>query len=429
MTVPCTIYVYADWVGLNGPLPVGELRVQMLRGKEHFDFTYNSEWLRSGNAVSIDPELRLFEGPHFVSSGRRNFGVFLDSSPDRWGRTIMQRRHAERTRTSGETPGSLQDADYLLGVYDTSRIGGLRFKLAPQSPFLNDDEENAVPPWLALRQLENASLRYEQTDLDTAEWRKLLQLLAPGSSLGGARPKASVLDEKGQMWIAKFPSTADDHNVSAWEYLAYQLAYRCGIQIPEVRLEKFGSKHHTLLSRRFDRTKNGERIHMASAMTMLSRNDGDSHATPVSYLDIAAEILQRSQNTSEQLEELWRRIMFNVLVSNTDDHLRNHSFLFVNNAWELSPVYDVNPVAAGNGLHLNISESDNALDPNLVLSVAGNFRIGPERASEILAQMQQVISSWEHEAKRVGITKTECKTMARAFRWAVVCTESGKDCR
>lgn len=408
MTLPVTICVYADWVDLYGPQLVGELRVQMLRGKALFDFTYHPEWLRSGNAVAIDPDLQLFEGAQFVPSGRQNFDAFIDSSPDRWGRTIMQRRL-----------GSLHDADYLLGVHDMSRIGGLRFKLEPQSPFLNNDQENAAPPWVELRTLENASLQFERPDLNNAEQHKLLRLLAPGSSLGGARPKASVIDEKGLLWIAKFPSRADNHDVAAWEYLVNHLARMCGISIPEIRLEKFGSDHHTMLSRRFDRTESGERIHMASAMTMLGRVDGDGHATAVSYLDIAEFITHHSNKTTEQLEELWRRILFNVLVSNTDDHLRNHSFLLVNNAWELSPVYDVNPVAHGNGLQLNISETDNALDPELVMSVAGNFRIGPERAVEIFQHMKSAVSTWEIEAIKIGISRNERNLMQGAFRLAV----------
>ena len=416
MSLADTIYVIADWVGLPEPMIVGALRVQRAKNKEVFDFTYDKAWLQSGFAHTIDPKLQLYEGPQFHPHGRTNFGVFLDSSPDRWGRTLMQRREAHRARSKAEHPRTLLESDFLLGVHDLSRSGGLRFATEPSGPFLDNNHDNAAPPFISLRTLEHASLELESKDLNPRQQENLVRILAPGSSLGGARPKASVIDENGHLWIAKFPSSSDRMNIGAWEYLTNRLAELCAIRVPNVRLEKFTSVHHTLLSRRFDRTEVAKRVHFASAMTLLDRTDGDDHSAGVSYLDIAEMMANISSSTEKELEELWRRMLFNVLVSNTDDHLRNHGFLLVDSQWVLSPAYDMNPVAFGTGLQLNISEHDNSLSTELVLNVASYFRLSSDRAQRILRDMVGVVSTWDREAERLGIPRSERLEMSNAFR-------------
>lgn len=417
MSASRTIYVFADWVGLGGPVRVGELNVHAARGKETFAFTYDDSWLRGKYAVVIDPELQLFSGPQYVSAGRTMFGAFMDSAPDRWGRTIMQQRASYMARQQGVEPRRMLDSDFLLGVHDAGRFGGLRFRLSQDGPFLDDNDAFAAPPLTSLRKLQEVSLSYERDDSDEQELARLLQLLAPGSSLGGARPKASVIDPQGNLWIAKFPSRADSWNVAAWEYLATTLASRCGITTPIVRLERFGTDHHTLLSKRFDREGNIGRIHAASAMTLLGRQDGDDHTTGVSYLDVADFIVRHCSNVPQQLEELWKRILLSVLIANTDDHLRNHSFLLGRDGtWQLAPAYDINPVPFGTGLRLNISETDNRLDVDLVEQVAPSFRISALRAKELIKQMKLIVSTWAEEAKRLGVSRQEIQQMQQAFR-------------
>jgi serine/threonine-protein kinase HipA len=418
MSASQTIHVVADWIGLGGPVRVGELNVHAARGKETFSFAYDSSWLRRKSAVVIDPDLQLFSGPQYVSAGRSMFGVFMDSAPDRWGRTIMQQRASYLARQQGVEPGRMLDSDFLLGVHDAGRFGGLRFQLSPDGPFLDDNDAYAAPPLTSLRKLQEVSLSYERDDADEHELARLLQLLAPGSSLGGARPKASVIDPDGNLWIAKFPSRSDSWNVAAWEYLVTKLAERCGINAPTVQLERFGTGHSTLLSMRFDRAGNGGRIHAASAMTLLGRQDGDDHTTGVSYLDLADFIIRHCSNVSQQLEELWKRILLNVLIANTDDHLRNHSFLLgPDGTWQLAPVYDINPVPFGAGLRLNISETDNQLDRALVEAVAPSFRVSSIRAKELIAHMTSIVSTWSDEAKKIGIPRQEILQMHQAFRF------------
>ena len=367
-----TILVYANWKGLKEIEPVGKLFAQRLRGKEIFYFEYDTSWLKSHYAIYLDPHLNHFQGKQYLPDGKQNFGIFLDSSPDRWGRLLMRRKEAAQARIEGRKENTLYETDYLLGVYDGHRMGGLRFKTAEQGDFINNQKEFASPPWASLRELEYASLQLEREDVvDDPEYLKWLQMLVdPGSSLGGARPKASIVDEKQNLWMAKFPSAGDTKNSEAWEMVLHDLAMRCGITVPEAQIQKFSGKHHTYISKRFDRTDEGYRIHFASAMTLLGYNDGTNFQEGVSYLEIVSFILQHSADATADLEQLWRRILFNVLVSNTDDHLRNHGFLLTNKGWRLSPAYDLNPNELGTGLRLNISENDNSLDVHLVMDVA-----------------------------------------------------------
>ncbi len=409
------IYVYADWKEVNGPTLMGVLRSELLRGKEVFSFEYEHEWLQRGFAQVLDPELDLYSGLHFLKDGKANFGTFLDSLPDRWGRMLMRRREAALARKEGRRERNLYETDYLLGVYDGHRMGGFRFKLSEDGPFLDDNKEMASPPWGSIRELEQVSLRLEDEnamdDPDYLTW--LSMLVVPGSSLGGARPKASIVDEQGHLWIAKFPSGNDQCNIGAWEMVTYELAKAAGINMSECKAQQFASKHHTFLTKRFDRTLDGQRVHFASAMTMLGFVDGQEGA---SYLDIVDFLTTYGANVEADLEELWRRIVFSISVSNTDDHLRNHGFILHPEGWILSPAYDINPVETGTGLSLNISYNDNALDFHVAMEVAKFCRLSNERAHQIVEEVTGVVKNWKDVAKEYGISRTECALKSGAFR-------------
>lgn len=418
-TTKRSILVYAHWRGIAEPLLMGTLISDRLKGKEIFSFEYDEDWLKNGPSHLLDPGLQLFSGPHYVSQEQENFGIFLDSSPDRWGRILMRRREAALARVEKREETKLFETDYLLGVFDGHRMGALRFKLEEDGPFLNDNKEMATPPWTSIRELEQISLKLEGGDImDDPKYLKwLAMLVAPGSSLGGARPKASITDVKGDLWIAKFPSQNDSGDVGAWEMVTYELALEAGVQMAESMAQKFSSHHHTFLTKRFDRTANGERIHFASAMTMLGHSDGQDHQDGVSYLEIAEFIQNHGANVSGDLEELWRRIVFSICVSNTDDHLRNHGFLLTDQGWLLSPAYDINPVETGTGLKLNISDTDNALDLDLALEVSEFFRLNPSRAKEIIDEVKNAVAKWSSIAKKYGISRAEQELKSAAFRF------------
>jgi serine/threonine-protein kinase HipA len=411
-----TIQVLADWDDLGGARELGVLHCVSTRGKEVFSFEYSDDWLASMGNLSIDPGLQPVRGPQYAPANRDNFGAFLDSSPDRWGRVLMQRREAQLARETRRPERQLTEYDYLLGVFDGHRMGGLRFRI-DGGPFLDDNAELASPPWTSLRELEQASLQLERegADRDPRYSTWLRMLLAPGRSLGGARPKASVVDPKQQLWLAKFPSAGDPYDIGGWEGVVHALARRAGVTTADATSQKFGSPLHTFLTKRFDRTAKGRRIHFASAMTLLDRSDGEAGG---SYLELAGVLIQHGARVAQDLEQLWRRIVFFVCVSNVDDHLRNHGFLLARNGWTLAPAYDVNPVPYGNGLLLNISETDNAQDLELVRDVAESFRVKPKRANAIIKEVVTAVRTWRDTAKKAALSRTEQERMAPAFRAA-----------
>jgi serine/threonine-protein kinase HipA len=411
------IQVYAHWKGIDNPTLMGVLSSERLKGKEIFSFGYSKEWLDSRMAQYIDPALQLYSGPQYLDDAKDNFGVFLDSSPDRWGRLLMRRKEAAIARVEKRKENTLFETDYLLGVFDGNRMGGIRFKTDSKSAFLNDHADMASPPWTSLKELEYASLQLEKDDaLKDPDYLKWLNMLvAPGSSLGGARPKASVLDDKQQLWIAKFPSNNDGKDIGGWEMVVNELAIKAGLNVAEGTAKQFSKKQHTFLSKRFDRTSSGERIHFASAMTLLGLNDGNDHTEGISYLHIAEFLMRSGANVTPDLEELWRRIVFNICVSNTDDHLRNHGFLLSNSGWLLSPAFDINPEENSTGLKLNITLTDNALDLEIALEVANEFRVKKERAKEIIKLVKASVSKWRLVADKIKLPKAEQAFMANAF--------------
>lgn len=411
------ILVFAHWEGLKEPALMGVLHSEMLRGKEVFSFDYEASWLQSKWAQELDPDLQLYSGRHYLNDEKPNFGLFLDSSPDRWGRVLMRRREAALARKESRPEKELLETDYLLGVYDHHRIGALRFKLEMGGAFLNDNREMAAPPWTSIRELEEISLMLDDDDAyKKTEYLKWLNMLiAPGSSLGGARPKASVVDPDGQLWIAKFPSRQDLTDIGGWEMVAYRLARSAGIDMSESQARKFSTRHHTFLTRRFDRKKTGERMHVASAMTLLGYTVGQDYQDGASYLDLVDFISRKGAKVETDLEELWRRIVFSICVSNTDDHLRNHGFMLTPKGWVLSPAYDINPVETGTGLCLNISENDNLLSLELALEVHEYFRLSGQKAREIISAVRNSVRNWRTVARQLGIPKAEQDLKARAF--------------
>jgi serine/threonine-protein kinase HipA len=412
------LYAYLHTREMAEPLLMGVLQSEIIRGKEVFSFAGGDEWLEHREFHNLDPELGPFFGRQFVRGNKPNFGLFMDSAPDRWGRMLIRRREALSARQEGRTPRSLYETDFLLGVFDGSRMGALRLKSEPNGEFLNNNSEAAIPPWASIQNLEYASMMLEQEDYknetDYAKW--LNMLIQPGSSLGGARPKANIADRDGHLWMAKFPGRNDQNDTGAWEKVVNELAFQCGIDIPESLARRFSGKQHTFLAKQFDRDGEGKRIHFASAMTLLGRQDGDDYASNASYLDIAAVIIKLGAKVDSDLEELWRRIVFNIAVSNCDDHLRNHGFLLDPAGWVLSPAFDMNPDINGSGLKLNISESDNSLDFDLALSVSACFRLALEKAKSILAIVKKTVSNWRAVADRCHIQKSQQDEMETAFR-------------
>ena len=421
-----TIAVYADWEGLSTPLRLGLLQARHGAGREVFEFEFDRLALddRACANLQLDLRLGLYAGRQHPPQGRGTFGLFADASPDRWGRLLMRRR-LEREQRAGITAKGVRlvESDYLLGVHDAFRVGALRFRLDDAGDFLDNRHDLAAPPFVQLRKLEAASLGLERDEDNTAaqgdDWLRML--IAPGGSLGGARPKASVVDPDGHLWIAKFPSVHDEHDMGAWELVVQTLARGCGLRVCDSLARRFANPHHTFLVKRFDRTHAGRRLHFASAMTLTGRQDGDDASTGASYLEIARVLIDHGAQTGADLRELWSRIVFNLLVSNTDDHLRNHGFILVpGKGWRLAPVFDMNPDPNAHGLKLNISQTDNAIDLDLARAVAPYFRVSVRDADAIIGNCLRVVRQWRKIAAHLGLPTREQDAMAAAFRLASV---------
>ena len=365
---------------------MGKLYIENLRGKEIYSFEYDEKYLENkSNNIYIDPEIKFYSGRQWKISNQINnsFGIFLDSAPDRWGRLLLKRKEIENAKLENRNPKTLYDSDYLLGVSDFTRMGAIRFKKELDGEFVDDSDE-AIPPIARLRELENASIAFENEDMK----EKYEILLSPGSSLGGARPKANVVDENGNIYIAKFPSKNDEFDVGKLEKKVYDLAKVCGLKVVDSKLYSFSKYGSTFLVKRFDREKN-KRIHFESAMTLLGKNDGDD---TTSYLDLASFIRAYGLDVKENLLELFKRVAFNILVKNTDDHLRNHGFLLKNGKWILSPLYDVNYNRDGKYLHLLIDENDSSLDTDILIDTSKYYEISKDEGNMIVNDFKEIIA-------------------------------------
>ena len=411
--------IYADWVTedsastVDGIL-VGELNSDQIRSSELFRFHYDKQWIKDGGSA-IDPELDLYEGDHFSDS--LNFRCFLDSCPDRWGRLLMDRREAIYARDEKRLERKLTEMDYLLGVHDQYRMGGLRYKTEAGGEFKDNNADLAAPPMASLKELEYAASKIEDEAIDDPLYITWLnQLISPGSSLGGARPKACVIDDENALWIAKFPNKHDNFNVGAWEYVAYLMAIDCGIEMSLSKVEKINGTQHTFMTKRFDRRVCDEnkqvRVHFSSAMTQLGYRDGEQGA---SYLELCEYLTNNGAKTADDLEQLWLRIVFSIAISNSDDHLRNHGFLLSTHGWVLSPAYDINPIPKSTGLNLNINETENRLDFALALETIAYYRVESDEAESIINSVCEVVKHWRDNATKVGISRAEQDLMASCF--------------
>jgi serine/threonine-protein kinase HipA len=407
------VEVVLDLDRLGPGRTIGRLFRQRSHPGDVFSFEYERGWLDDPRAFALDPELQLAEGRAFA--GRSNFGIFLDSAPDRWGRVLMQRRAALHARKTGARAPTLTDWDYLLGVHDEARLGALRFRANAEAPYLDDDSSNAAPPITSLSELQGISLKLEgdepELDQDYEKW--LAALVAPGSSLGGARPKAMVRDEERRLCIAKFPSRSDLHDVGGWELVLNRLAERAGIGVPESRALRLGDLGHTFVARRFDRTVRERRRFFVSAMTLLQREDGESGA---SYLELVELLQSRGGRAQADCVELFRRVCFNVCTSNTDDHLRNHGCFIEPEGLVLAPAYDLNPNPSGQHLSLAIDELDASLDLAIARDAASSYGLSPRQAGLVIDEVRAAVATWREEAKVLGLRRAEVDRMAGAFR-------------
>lgn len=408
------IWVYAHWIGMAQPKCIGMLSVQFTKGRRNYSFEYDQHWLQSREQFMLDPDIGWFSGVQFPNR-KENFGIFLDSMPDTWGRTLMKRRVALAAKAVGKPVPVLHDIDFLLGVNDECRMGALRFKLDKDGPFVDYRKDFSVPPWTSAKALQH-SVEMIESNEDNEEIKNWLAvLIAPGSSLGGARPKANIIDKSGQLWIAKFPSKNDSYDKAAWEFLVYRLAITSGIEMAESKIQMITGKHHTFFTKRFDRNKK-ERIHFASAMTMIGKTEEVLRDESASYLELAEFIKFSGAENEKDLHQLWRRMVFNILVSNTDDHPRNHGFILTDRGWRLSPAFDVNPSVEKDGLSMNIDMDNNLLDLDLAKSVAEYFMLSNHLAEKIIREIKFGVSKWKSIAKEIGIKKDEIEKMESAFR-------------
>lgn len=402
-------YVYVNYKGQD--IPVGRLWSYFNNGRESASFKYDESWLKNPENFELEPYLPLTEGTFHTDTKKSIFASFSDCSPDSWGRLLIKQNEEKRAEKEKRARRQLNQIDYLLAVYDFSRHGALRFKQTPDGDFLSAKDNKAIPPLVELPKLLTAS---EKVLDDDASYNDIRELLAPGSSLGGARPKASVIDKTGNLCIAKFPKKDDNNNNVLWEAVALTLAEKAGLNVQRWELTTALGKA-VLLLKRFDRTGGGQRIPFLSAMTMLNANDGESNE--YSYLDLAEIIRTKGVNVTNDMKELWHRMLFSVLISNTDDHLRNHGFLRTDaTGWQLSPLYDVNPSSDRTGnLQLNIDENSSTASVELVMSVAEYFRLNKAEAEKIFNQTRSAVAEWRDVAKALGIGAGEIARMAVAF--------------
>lgn len=411
-----TVQVCVDIDGSGQMAPMGELHCQQSGSGEMFSFEYDKHWLVRPEVFAFDPDLALSAGHQYPAQDRTNFGIFLDSSPDRWGRVLMQRRENSRARQEKRRARTLTEWDFLLGVHDETRLGALRFRVPPDGPFIDSDDQFAAPPITSLRELQSASLQFEEhmNEEEHPEYEKwLTQLFAPGTSLGGARPKASVRDETGALCMAKFPSKQDTRDVGGWELVTHRLASKAGIVVPDARsLRLHGNPYSTFLVKRFDRNAQGGRLAFVSAMTLTQHKDGDAGA---SYLELVDLLQSRGSNRDADCEQLFRRVVFNIIIHNTDDHLRNHGFFIDAQGVRLSPAYDMNPSIDRTELSLAVNEVDTGCDLSIAMDAHKDYGLSTQKAEDVRRQVQTAVAAWREEANRLQISNAEQDMMAAAF--------------
>lgn len=412
------LFVYADFDWLDAPAIVGELSFDSVRGNETYAFSYDKGWLSKYGGLFLSADLQNFPGVQYARPERDIFACFSDALPDRWGRTLLNRREQIAASDEKRPVRRLSSFDYLMGIDDASRMGGFRFAKTEDGDFINTDPNLRVPPLTSVRELMHAAHEIEESEekhqLPAKKW--LLQLMRPGTSLGGARPKATVIDENGILTVAKFPSSKDDYDVAQWEHFCHVMGRKAGLNVAETRIIN-GEHHHILLSKRFDRNAAGKRIHFASALTLLGLEDGDNASTGFGYPDLVDFILQHGSSVEANLEELYRRVAFYIIVGNSDDHFRNHGFLLTRKGWEISPAYDINPTISENQ-SLLINRSTDSADLNTLLESAAEYMLSQEKAGTIISEVKNAMKSWPAEARRLGIPQRDIDMFApRINKW------------
>lgn len=388
---------------------VGTLWARQNRGRESASFEYSKDWLANPKRFSLEPALQIGRGAFHTQNTQRIFGAFGDSAPDRWGRMLIQRLERRNAREDNRPPKTIFEIDYLLKVGDRARQGALRFSEEIGSPYLAIDNVSPIPPLIEIPRLLNAANRFAKEE-ETSEDLRLL--LAPGPSLGGARPKASIIDKDGSLAIAKFPKPDDETNISAWEAVALTMARDANIPTPNFRIEDIGERS-VLILQRFDRL-DGMRVPFLSAMSMLGAEDNQTR----SYMEVADAIRQYGAKADDDCAQLWRRIVFNIMIANTDDHLRNHGFLYEKNGWRLSPAYDLNPVPTDlkpRVLSTAINEVETEGNLDIALEVSNHFGLKPNEANAIISEVAAVVSNWNSYARKFGLSNKEIERMASAF--------------
>ena len=377
------LLVFADFDWLDKPELVGELCYEKLRGSESYAFRFDDNWLKFHAGIKLSEDINNYPGLQYTQPGNDIFGCFSDALPDRWGRTLLKRREQIQASEEKRAVRNLSSFDYLMGIDDFSRMGGFRLKRELDEDFINVSPSLKIPPLTELRQLVLASQEVEKSEendvLPEKKW--IAQLIQPGTSLGGARPKAGVLDDSGNLCIAKFPSRKDDYDTGLWEHFSHLLARKAGIYAAQTKVLGGLGKYHTLLSKRFDRTDEGKRIHFASSMSLIGLRDGDNAQGGYGYLNIVDFILQSCCDVEKNLQELYRRVAFNICIGNSDDHFRNHGFLLTPRGWTLSPAYDMNPTL-NEYQSLLINESSNKADIRTLLESCESYMIKKEVAEK-----------------------------------------------
>lgn len=411
------LLVFADFDWLDKPELVGELCYEKLRGSDSYAFQYDEHWLKGHAEVKLSEDINNYPGMQYTQPGQDVFGCFSDALPDRWGRTMLKRREQILASEEKRAVRSLSSFDYLMGIDDFSRMGGFRFKKELEGEFINVSASLKIPPLTELKDLLHASREIEKSEeanvLPEKKW--IAQLIQPGSSLGGARPKASVLDEKGNLCIAKFPSRKDDYDAGLWEHFSHLLAQKAGIEVAQTKVLGGLGKYHTFLSRRFDRKDEAKRVHFASSMSLLGLKDGDNAQGGYGYLDMVDFILQGCCDVEQNLQELYRRVAFNMCIGNSDDHLRNHGFLLTQKGWTLSPAYDMNPTL-NEYQSLLVNESSNKADISVLLDSCESYLIKKEIAANIIQEVQTAVSGWESLAVQLQIPVREMTLFKDRFK-------------
>mgnify|MGYP003435947488 FL=1 len=402
------IYVYADFNWLKKVELVGELSMQSIRGKESYSFEFSKDWLKNYGSIQLSDDINNYTGTQYCQQNNEIFGCFADSLPDRWGRTLILRREQILAMEEKRPVRRLTEFDFLTGIDDYTRIGGFRYKIDPTGEFINTSNKLQIPPITEIKELVRASneieLSEEKNTLPQKKW--LFQLIQPGTSLGGARPKATIIDENKHLYIAKFPSRNDLYDVGLWEHLSHLLAKESGLNCSESKVIKAGNKYHTLLSKRFDRTADNKRIHYASAMTMLGLKDGCNANTGNGYLDIVNYIIKNCCNVDYNLKELYRRVAFNISIGNSDDHFRNHGFLLTPQGWTLSPAFDINP-SLSKEQSLLINSYTSKSDLNILLDSCEEYMLNHNTAKQIIEEVLKGISKWKLLANKINIPQSE----------------------